>query len=216
MENIQMMNKYVGEIIRETRKRKGLSQTVLGDLVGMSAATIHRIEHGEKIPTDAEITAIAEQLSINSTRLLEAALFTREQQPTIPPTSYKTVWQTAHPSHYSGPVWIQITPLKENRKLIHQFQIRWNVWERMGEIMLTDDQKTIFLAHYKHNDGLGLPLFLTLSYPCYVVFGKGEPPDKAMDINFQWVRFEPMPPNQLWLYVTHYIAWFFKHLTNWR
>lgn len=210
------MSKFIGEIIKDYRKRKGLSQTVLGDLVGMSAATIHRIEHGEKIPTDAEATLLAEQLGVSTGTILDACQTTREQQPSLPQSSFKTNWQIAHPATYSGPVWIQITPYKESRSVTHHFKIRWNVWERTGTLTFDADYESIYLEHYKHNDGLGMPLFLTLSHPCYVVFGRGEPPEQAIDINFQWIRVEPPPPDQLWRYLVHYVGWFYKRLTQFK
>jgi len=206
------MTKLAGELIRERRKRKGWSQTVLGDFVGMSAATIHRIEHGEKIPTDQEATLIADALGIEANLMSEACQLSREKQPTIPQSAYKEMWKTAHPATYSGPVWIQISPLAENRTEEHHFTLRWGVWERRGNFILSDGQDKIFLSHYKHNDGLGLPLFLNLSHPCYVVFGKDDIVADMIDINFHWRRVEPPEPGQMLRFTIHYLKWFGRRI----
>ncbi len=208
------MTKLVGDLIKERRKRKGWSQTVLGDFSGMSAATIHRIEHGEKIPTDQEASIIAGFLGIDHEVMLQACQDAHNQQPQLPQTAYKTDWQTAHPATYSGKVWIQITPQPGLHNEGHSFTLRWGVWERKGEFTVPVNQDKIFLAHYKHNDGLGLPLFLTLSHPCYVVFGKTDLLDEAIDINFHWHRVEPPPPDRMWQFIKNYIQWFWKRLTG--
>ncbi|GAB5493624.1 MAG: hypothetical protein Phog2KO_38390 [Phototrophicaceae bacterium] len=206
------MTKLVGELIRERRKRKGWSQTILGDFVGMSAATIHRIEHGEKIPTDQEANLIAGFLGIEHSLILEACQLSYDEHPQLPKTAYKLNWETAHPASYSGAVWIQISPQAEFRHEAHHFTLRWGAWERKGNFLLPDNQDAVFLRHYKHNDGLGLPLFLTLSHPCYVVFGKTDLTDDSIDINLQWRRVEPMPPDILWRYTKSYCAWFWARL----
>lgn len=204
------MTKSFGDIIKERRRRKGWSQTILGDLVGMSAATIHRIEHGEKIPTDDEALLMAERLDIESAILLQAC---HTAQPHIPKSSFKTRWDTAHPSNYSGPVWIQVMPQAETLYLPHEFNLRWGVWERHGLLNFTEEYPSIYLLHYKHNDGLGLPLFVTLNHPCYVVFGRGEVfEEKTLDINFGWRRVQPPEPNQLWRYASHYLRWYLRRL----
>lgn len=204
------MSKPLGELIKERRRRKGWSQTVFGDFVGMSAATIHRIEHSEKIPTDQETALMAETLGIELTVLLEAC---HTSQPQIPKSSFKTQWETAHPASYSGPVWIQVVPHAETRHLIHEFSLRWGIWERKDILSFSEEQASVYLLHYKHNDGLGLPLFMTLSQSCYVVFGKGEVNnEKTIDINFGWRRIEPPEPNQLWRYTKHYINWYLRKL----
>lgn len=208
------MTKLVGDLIKERRKRKGWSQTILGDFSGMSAATIHRIEHGEKIPTDQEAHILAGFLGIEHDMMLEACQFSHNQQPSLPKTAYKIKWETAHPATYSGAVWIQITPQPELRHLVHNFTLRWGVWERQGDFTLADNQDKIFLAHYKHNDGLGLPLFLTVSHPCYVVFGKTDLPTETIDINFHWRRVEPPAPDMMWQFMKSYLVWFWQRLTG--
>jgi len=204
------MSKSPGDLIKERRRRKGWSQTVLGDLLGMSAATIHRIEHDEKIPDDHEAILIAETLGIETTVLLDAC---HSPQPHLPKSSFKTQWDTAHPASYSGPVWVQVLPQAETRHLAHEFTLRWGVWERKGVLNFNEEQASVYLLHYKHNDGLGLPLFITLNYPSYVVFGKGEVyGEKTLDINFGWRRTEPPEPNQLWRYLSHYMRWYLRNL----
>jgi transcriptional regulator with XRE-family HTH domain len=207
--------KLAGELIRERRKRKGWSQTILGDLVGMSAATIHRIEHGEKIPTDQEAAMIAGLLGLEHQELLDACQAARAAHTGhVPRSSFRTQWDTAHPASYAGAVWIQLYPAPETRLQEHQFTLRWGVWERTGSACFAEHQDSLVLRHYKHNDDLGLPLFLTLSHPCYAVFGKGDPPEgvPSVDINAHWRRVEPPEPGQVWRFVRHFAAWYLKRL----
>lgn len=205
-----------GYVIRERRKRKGWSQTVLGDMVGMSAATIHRIEHGEKIPTDNEAALIAGMLGISQEQLLEICITDRErvssQSPALPQSSFQPQWDYAHPANYSGYVWIQLTPSPENKHLPHEYTLVWGHWQRTGTLIFEDD--SLYLLHYKLNDGEGLPLFLTLNQPCYAVFGKGKPPEAihTIDIASNWERTHPMPPAQLRALIRDYLRFYLRRL----
>lgn len=208
-----------GSIIREKRKRKGWSQTVLGDLVGMSAATIHRIEHGERFPTDQELVLFADVLGIDSAQLTQYVTedCQKHQPAGIPETSYQTQWDYAHPADYAGRVWIQIHP-KTKPPTTLDVHIRWGAWQYHDTHTL-ENMKSIIFWHYKFNDGQGLPITITLSHPCYVVFGKDKPPDKnVIDIIHQWQRVEPMSIFQLLRYLINfipvYIGWQFRHRFN--
>jgi transcriptional regulator with XRE-family HTH domain len=75
-----------GEIIRNRREKKGVSQQILGELVGMSAATISRIEKGKKIPTDGEAEIIAEALKLEIEYLKE--VFDAERKAPFKPDSF--------------------------------------------------------------------------------------------------------------------------------
>lgn len=190
----------IGDLIREKRKRKGWSQTVLGDFVGMSTATIHRIEYGEKIPTDAELILFADALSLELQTLSDACEETRKIRPTrkLPDLAYKTDWRFAHPSTYSGPVWIQVKPLPENYDEPHHYSIRWGAWKYEGQLQFNDHQ-SLYLLHYKHNDGEGLPIVFQISEPCYVVFGKETYSEQTIiDITLGWERIAPYSLVQLW------------------
>jgi len=197
----------LGELIKEKRKRKGWSQTVLGDLVGMSTATIHRIEHGEKIPTDDELSLFAETLTLDVSELLSIAEDDRQtlKDRLVPPTSYQTRWEFAHPADYSGRVWIQIHPQSKTDNPL-DVHIGWGAWEYQSTLDV-QGQKSISLWHYKFNDGQGLPLIVELSQPCYIVFGKDSPPDKpVMDIINEWQRVEPMSFRQLVRFIMNFIS----------
>ncbi len=209
----------LGSIIKERRKRKGWSQTVLGDLVGMSAATIHRIEHGEKIPPDDELNLFADALTLDAQQLILQAEEDRQtlKNNLVPSTSYQTRWEYAHPADYSGRIWIQVHPQSNIAEKIN-IVIQWGAWEYKGTIeKLT--AKSITLWHYKFNDGLGLPMIITLSSPCYLVFGKDTPPQKPIiDIINQWYRTQPMSFMQMVHYIVNflsiYITWHLSNLAN--
>lgn len=70
-----------GAKIREWRRKQGLTLEVLGDLIGVSKATMHRIEKGKKIPTDKEIENIAEALDLKPERLKQ--MFDEERKDLI-------------------------------------------------------------------------------------------------------------------------------------
>lgn len=198
----------IGDLIREKRKRKGWSQTVLGDFVGMSTATIHRIEYGEKIPTDTELILFANALSLELQILYDACAEARKIRPTrkLPAFAYKIDWQFAHPSTYSGQVWIQVTPLSENRDKPHHYSIRWGKWAYEGQLQF-DKYDSLYLLHYKHNDGEGLPIVFHISEPSYAVFGKETYPEDALiDITLGWKRVEPYSLTQMWrLTLSHFL-----------
>ena len=46
---IDMENKSLGMIIREERKKKGLTQAQLGRLIGLKESRVSKIEHGAPI-----------------------------------------------------------------------------------------------------------------------------------------------------------------------
>lgn len=61
-----------GRIIREKREKMGRTVQGLADFVGVSKATMSRIETGQRIPCDSEIKAIAEVLDLEYTFLISA------------------------------------------------------------------------------------------------------------------------------------------------
>ena len=208
----------LGIVLKEKRKRKGWSQTILGDLVGMSAATIHRIEHGEKIPIDDELSLFADILGLEVAELVQFASEDRQavRNSIVPATSYHTQWEYAHPADYAGRVWIQIYPKSGLNAEPIKIQIQWGAWQYQASHLI-EEHKSIILSHYKFNDGQGLPLIIQLSQPCYVVFGKDAPPDKVfIDIINQWQRIEPMGFLQMIRlignYLSIYIKWHIQHI----
>jgi len=210
----------LGIVLKEKRKRKGWSQTILGDLVGMSAATIHRIEHGEKIPIDDELKLFADILGLDISELVQFANEDRQaiRNTIVPATSYHSQWEYAHPADYAGRVWIQIYPQTGFTTDTLDINIQWGAWQYQGTHRIAD-HKSVVLSHYKFNDGQGLPLIIHLSQPCYVVFGKDIAPDKpVIDIINQWQRIQPMGLLQLIRFlisfVSIYIKWHVQHIGN--
>ena len=69
-----MAQKKVGELIKEARTKKGLSQEKLAGMVdGLSASELSKAERGEKDLTAAELKGIAKICGVTQKSLLEAA-----------------------------------------------------------------------------------------------------------------------------------------------
>ena len=69
-----MAQKKVGELIKEARTKKGLSQEKLAGMVeGLSASELSKAERGEKDLTAAELKGIAKACGVTQKSLLEAA-----------------------------------------------------------------------------------------------------------------------------------------------
>lgn len=54
----------VGGSIRRARSKAGLTQSQLGDLVGIAWTTLSRIERGEVVPDYATVEAVADRLGL--------------------------------------------------------------------------------------------------------------------------------------------------------
>ena len=67
-----MAAKKVGELIKEARTNAKLSQTALGELVGLSGSDIGKAERGEKELSQAVLKAIAKATGVTQKSLLEA------------------------------------------------------------------------------------------------------------------------------------------------
>lgn len=63
----------IGELIRETRKKRHLSQKSLASLCGITAVQLNRIEAGESIPSKTSLKAISAHICIPYTELLLVA-----------------------------------------------------------------------------------------------------------------------------------------------
>lgn len=59
-----MTPEQVGQIVRNARKEKGLSQKALSELVGVDQSEISRLERGERRPSEEKQTRIAEALGV--------------------------------------------------------------------------------------------------------------------------------------------------------
>lgn len=62
-----MKNNDIGNIIKQARKKKGLTQAELGELMGITAVTVGQWETGKRIPKDETIERISEALDIDLT-----------------------------------------------------------------------------------------------------------------------------------------------------
>ena len=67
-----MAAKKVGELIKEARTNAKLSQTALGELVGLSGTDIGKAERGEKELSQTVLKAIAKATGVTQKSLLEA------------------------------------------------------------------------------------------------------------------------------------------------
>ncbi len=68
-----MAAKKLGDLVKEARTAKKLSQTALADMVdGLSASDVGKIERNEKAPTQAVIKEIAKALGVTQKSLLDA------------------------------------------------------------------------------------------------------------------------------------------------
>ena len=202
--------KIPGDLIRDKRKRKGWSQTVLGDFVGMSAATVHRIEHGQRIPTDQEASMIAGMLNLDAAELIELFNQVRNQPPSkgsvVPETSFRIAWEYAHPANYAGRVWIEVYPQPQTRHLPHELTLRWGPYEYRMTLQFADQQEFISLLHFKSNDNEGLPILAQVSHPSYLVFGKEAPPvTPNFTLYTGWRRVEPYDARQVLRFAGHFL-----------
>ncbi|GAB4023739.1 hypothetical protein GCM10028808_74880 [Spirosoma migulaei] len=55
---------YVGQLIRETRKAKGLTQKELGEIMGLSESTVNKYEAGKQNLSLETVQKIADALKI--------------------------------------------------------------------------------------------------------------------------------------------------------
>ena len=77
-----MAQKKVGELIKEARAKKGLSQEKLAGMIdGLSASELSKAERGEKDLTAEELKAIAKICGVTQKSLLEAAGLTSAKKP---------------------------------------------------------------------------------------------------------------------------------------
>ena len=78
-----MAQKKVGELIKEARTKKGLSQEKLAGMIeGLSASELSKAERGEKDLTQEELKAIAKICGVTQKSLLEAAGLTSAKKTT--------------------------------------------------------------------------------------------------------------------------------------
>ena len=67
------MSKKLGNMIREARTQKGLTQAALAEQAGISSSEMGKIERGEKEPSQDALKKMAKVLGVTQKSLLEAA-----------------------------------------------------------------------------------------------------------------------------------------------
>lgn len=67
-----MKNNNIGNIIKQARKKKGLTQSELGELMGITAVTVGQWETGKRIPKEETIERISEALEIDLTHSVKS------------------------------------------------------------------------------------------------------------------------------------------------
>ena len=67
------MSKKLGNMIREARTQKGLTQAALAEQAGISSSEMGKIERGDKEPSQDALKKMAKVLGVTQKSLLEAA-----------------------------------------------------------------------------------------------------------------------------------------------
>jgi len=106
-----MAQKKVGELIKEARTAKGLSQAKLAGMIdGLSATDLGKAERGQKDLTQAQLKAIAKATGVTQKSLLEAAAGTAAAGKTAAKTTAKkTTASTAKKTSSSTTTAIKLT-----------------------------------------------------------------------------------------------------------
>lgn len=60
-----ILSKFLGQRIKELRKRNGLTQAALAELIGMETTNLCKLENGGQIPKEENIEKIARALKVN-------------------------------------------------------------------------------------------------------------------------------------------------------
>ena len=74
-----MDTKRIGKFISENRKRKGLTQEQLGNILGVSNKTISRWENGNYMPDLSLLIPLSETLDISLNELLNGKHITEDK-----------------------------------------------------------------------------------------------------------------------------------------
>ena len=99
--------KKIGKFISENRKRKGLTQEQLGNILGVSNKTISRWENGNYMPDLSLLIPLSETLDISLNELLNGKYITEDK---IMETTEKSLKNTIN---YSKNMLVQ-----EKRKIL--------------------------------------------------------------------------------------------------
>jgi len=71
MNDSELFIKKVGERIKEIRKKKGLTQYIFAELLGIEDSALRRIENGRTNPTLKTLLKICDELDIHISELLK-------------------------------------------------------------------------------------------------------------------------------------------------
>lgn len=64
------MSLTIGQLIKQSRKQRGMNQQTLADFIGISARTLGRYENDEIIPDDETVKLLADRLRLKSEYLI--------------------------------------------------------------------------------------------------------------------------------------------------
>ena len=71
--------------LKELRIQRGLTQTQVGDLIGVSCVTIARYEAGDREPSNAKLTTLADYFGVTVDYLMGRDEPTQEERAEVPP-----------------------------------------------------------------------------------------------------------------------------------
>lgn len=71
--------------LKELRIQRGLTQTQVGDLIGVSCVTIARYEAGDREPSNAKISTLADYFGVTVDYLMGRDEPTQEERAEVPP-----------------------------------------------------------------------------------------------------------------------------------
>ena len=60
-----ILSKLLGQRIKELRKRNGLTQAALAEVIGMETTNLCKLENGGQIPKEENIEKLAKALKVN-------------------------------------------------------------------------------------------------------------------------------------------------------
>ena len=122
------MSKKLGQLVKDARTQKGISQTALAQTVdGLTAADIGKIERGEKEPTQAILKQLAKALGVTQKSLLDAATGTSSGSTAKKPagktaSAGKTTGKTASKKTSDKTSVSALTLTATEKKLVQQYR----------------------------------------------------------------------------------------------
>lgn len=81
----------IGKILKEARIKKGLTRANVGEMSGISATNIYRIECGQRFPRPQTLVRLAKPLGFGRLKLLELAGYISPVNK-LTPSIYETAW----------------------------------------------------------------------------------------------------------------------------